>query len=369
MLNKFLLKVREKCVNVLRRFESFFRDKSHPRHLKHLCVVSDLFRSKPELVAENAMLRQQLIVLNRHVKRPKFNTIDRTILVFLSRLNRSWRDAILIVKPQTILRWHRYGFKLFWRFKTRNRGRKARISSEVIDLIRKMAKENKLWGAEHIRGELLKLGIHVSKRTIQKYMRNVRETNPSGQKWLTFVHNHMDQIWACDFLQTYDIFFQTIFAFFIVELGSRKVIRFAVTRSPSRQWVAQQLREATAWAEGPRFLIRDNDDKFGPDFDNVAKACGTKFLRTPIRAPKANSICERFIGSAQRECLDHIIIFSVMHMYKCLAEYCDYFNTARPHQGIKQRVPCGTKFTVEDGENIVSIPILGGLHNEYRRAA
>ena len=194
MLNKYLLKVREKAFNLLRRFEDWCRDKTRPRHLKHLCVVSDLFRSKTELVAENVMLRQQLIVLNRHVKRPRFKTIDRTILVLLSRLNRSWRDAILIVKPQTILRWHRYGFKLFWRFKTRKKGRKERISSEIIFLIRKMAKENRLWGAEHIRGELLKLGIHVSKRTIQKYMKNVRRTDPSGQKWLTFIRNHIVQI-------------------------------------------------------------------------------------------------------------------------------------------------------------------------------
>jgi len=200
-------------------------------------------------------------------------------------------------------------------------------------------------------------------------MRNVKETNPSGQKWLTFIHNYIDQIWACDFLQTYNVFFQTIFAFFIVELGSRKVIRFAVTRSLGRQWVAQQLREAAAWTEGPRFLIRDNDDKYGPESDNVVKAGGTNILRTPIRAPQANSICERFIGTARRECLDHVIILSVLHMYRCLAEYCDYFNRARPYQGIKQQVPCGTKFSGDDDENIVSIPILGGLHHEYRRAA
>jgi len=148
------------------------------------------------------------------------------------------------------------------------------------------------------------------------------------------------------------------------------VVRFAVTRSPSRQWVAQQLREATPFAEGPRFLIRDNDDKFGPEFDNVAKACGTKVLRTPIRAPRANSFCERFVGSARRECLDHVIILSALQMYGCLSEYCKYFNESRPHQGIEQRVPLGKRFSPEvDGERVISIPILGGLHNEYRRAA
>jgi len=215
----------------------------------------------------------------------------------------------------------------------------------------------------------LKLGIRVSKRTIQRYIKGIRRTDPKGQKWLTFIRNHAHQAWACDFLQTYDIFFQTIFAFFIVKLGSRRIVHFAVTRSPNRQWVAQQLREATPWAEGPRFLIRDNDDKFGPEFDNVAKACGTKILRTPVRAPRANAICERYIGSARRECLDHIIIFSQSHMYRCLSEYRKYFDNARPHQGIGQRVPCGTKYDADTGDSIVSIPILGGLHHEYRRVA
>jgi len=184
-----------------------------------------------------------------------------------------------------------------------------------------MAQDNRLWGAERIRGELLKLGIRVSKRTIQRYIATIRKGRPTGQKWTTFIRNHTHQTWACDFLQTYDIFFRTIFAFFIIDLGTRRVIRFAVTRSPSRQWVAQQLREATSWAERPRFLIRDNDDKFGREFDNVAKACGTKVLRTPIRAPRANSFCERFVASARRECLDHIGVLSELQMYSCLSEY------------------------------------------------
>ncbi len=370
MLNKNISVVIDKIKGLSTRFGKWIRDITRPRHTKHLCVVADLFRSKTELAAENALLRQQLIVLNRQVKKPRFTPLDRTILVFLSRLNRSWCDAILIAKPQTILRWHRWGYKLFWRFKTKSKGRKPKISAETISLIRQMARENRLWGAERIRGELLKLGIRVSKRTIQRYIATIRKGRPTGQKWTTFIRNHTHQTWACDFLQTYDIFFRTIFAFFIIDLGTRRVIRFAVTRSPSRQWVAQQLREATPFAEGPRFLIRDNDDKFGPEFDNVAKACGTKVLRTPVRAPRANSFCERFVGSARRECLDHVIILSVLQMYRCLSECCRYFNESRRHQGIEQRVPLGTRFSPEvDGERVVSIPILGGLHHEYRRVA
>ena len=209
MLDRYLPVVIGKIREISTRFGRWIRDVTRPKHTKHLCAVTDLFRSKPELVAENALLRQQLIVLNRQVKKPRFNSLDRTILVLLSRLNRSWRDAILMVKPQTILRWHRSGYRLFWRFKTKTKAKKPSVATETVSLIRQMAQENRLWGAERIRGELLKLGIRVSKRTVQKYMRSVRKRSPSsGQKWTTFVRNQMHQTWACDFLQTYDIFFK-----------------------------------------------------------------------------------------------------------------------------------------------------------------
>jgi len=236
MLNKYIPIAIDRIRILSTRFGKWIRDFTRPKHTKHLCVVTELFRSRTELVAENTLLRRQLIVLNRQVKKPKLTFSDRTILVILSRFNRSWRDAILIIKPQTILRWHRSGYRLFWRFKTKRKRRKPRVSPEIVLLIRQMAQENRLWGAERIRGELLKLGIRVSKRTIQKHMRSVRKKSPSsGQRWTTFIRNHVRQTWACNFLQTYDIFFQTIFAFFTIELGTRRVIRFAVTRSPSRQ--------------------------------------------------------------------------------------------------------------------------------------
>src|SRR5258708_24384735 len=166
-----------------------------------------------------------------------------------------------------------------------------------------MATENRLWGAERIRGELLKLGIHVCKRTIQKYIRNVRSPQPRGQRWATFLHNHAAQVRACDFLQVTDLFFRPLFAFFIIELKSRKVIYVGVTRSPTDPWVAQQLREATPYGQTPKYLIRDNDRKFGQNFARVAATSGIKVLRTPYRTPRANAVCERFLGSVRRECL------------------------------------------------------------------
>ncbi|MBW2457508.1 MAG: DDE-type integrase/transposase/recombinase, partial [Deltaproteobacteria bacterium] len=167
----------------------------------------------------------------------------------------------------------------------------------------------------------MKLGIRVSKRTVQKYLRQARGPRPWGQSWATFLENHADQIWACDFLQTYDIFFRPFFAFFMVELGSRKVVHVAVTRSPTSLWTAQQLREATPFGQSPRFIIRDNDDKFGAEFDRIARSTGIRVLRTPCRAPRANATCERYLGSARRDCLDHVLILGEKHLLRVLKEH------------------------------------------------
>jgi transposase InsO family protein len=234
-----------------------------------------------------------------------------------------------------------------------------------------MATDNP-WGAESIRGELLKLGIKVSKRTIQKYMRRVRRpSTPSGQRWSTFLDNHIGDIWACDFLQLYDVMFRPIFAFFIVHHATREILHFNVTRLPRDEWAAQQLREVTAWCEEPRYLIRDNDGKFGKGFAAVAEGAGIDVVNIPPRSPNLNSICERILGSARRECLDHVIILGEEHLRGVLREYVSYFNTSRPHQGIQQSIPGRDhrERPVNATGAIVARPILGGLHHEYRRAA
>ena len=268
------------------------------------------------------------------------------------------------------MRWHRKGFRLLWLRRSRSTGAQPRIAAETIALIKQMASKNRLWGAERIRCELLKLQIRVSKRTIQTHMR-IRKPRPPGQRWSSFLRNHAHEIWACDFVQTYDLLFRPIFAFFLIELGSRRVVHFAVTRSPTSAWVTQQLREATGWGEGPRYLIRDNDDKFGSSFDTVAEATGIKIICTPVRAPNANAVCERFLRSVRSECLDHVLILAEDHLRFVLGQDCDYFNGARPHQGIAQRVPNGLpdhSRAVGRGSSM-EIPILGGLHHEYRLAA
>jgi putative transposase len=216
-----------------------------------LQTLADLGRSKSELVAENALLRQQLIILKRQVKRPAITRPDRILLVLLADVVRTWQQALVIVQPDTLLRWHRELFHLYWKRKSKTTSHTPKVAAETIALIRQMAQDNRLWGAERIRGELLKLGIHVCKRTIQKYMRGVRRHQPRGQKWSTFLRTHAGQIWACDFLQVSDLFFRPLFAFFLIELKSRKVIHVGVTRSPTDAWVAQQLREATPMDKPP----------------------------------------------------------------------------------------------------------------------
>src|SRR5260370_6304437 len=337
-----------------------------------LLTLTDLTRSKSELVAENALLRQQLILLRRQVKRPVCTKTDRMLLVLLARMVRTWKQALFIVQPETLLRWHRQGFKLFWKYKSRAASLRPRISQETVTLIKEMARDNRLWGAERIRGELLKLGLHVSKRTIQKYMRQVRATRPRGQTWATFLHNHAGQIWACDFLPVTDLFFRSLFAFFIIDLHSRSVIHVGVTRSPNYAWTAQQLREATPYGQGPKYLIRDRDSKFGPSFVRVAATSGIKILKTPYHAPRANAISERFMGSVRRERLDHLLILQEKQLQRVLNAYVRYFNLARPHQGIKQQIPEQRARSVPadqaDGR-VLAFPVLGGLHHDYRRSA
>jgi putative transposase len=337
-----------------------------------LGTITDLAKGKSELLIENALLRQQLIILRRHVKRPACRKTDRFLLVLLAKILRTWKQTLLIVQPETLLRWHRELFRLFWKHKSKADSRQPKLSPETIALIKEMARNNRLWGAERIRGELLKLGFRVCKRTIQKYMRAVRTPRPKGQKWATFLRNHAGEIWACDFLQVTDLLCRSFFAFFIIELKSRKVIHVGVTRSPTDAWTAQQLREVTPYGQTPKYLIRDHDSKFGPCFARVAATSTIEILTTPYHAPRANAICERFLGSVRRECLDHLLVLSEKQLHRVLRAYVAYFNWARPHQGIHQQVPEREVTCVpsaQPDERIISVPVLGGLHYEYRRVA
>jgi transposase InsO family protein len=334
-------------------------------------TLADLTRSKPELIAENALLRQQLVILRRSVKRPRCTPADRALLVLLTSRLRTWRLSLLIVQPETLLRWHRELFRRFWRRKSRTTAPAHRppLAPETISLIREMAAANRTWGAERIRGELLKLDIRVAKWTIQKYMRGARPPRRAGQTWAAFLRNQAHEIWACDFLAVADLLFRPLYAFFVIELASRRVVHVGVTRHPTDAWVAQQVREATPFGQHPKHLIRDNDGKYGPAFAHITEATGIDGVRMAYRAPKENAVCERFLGSVRRECLDHILIRSETHLRRVLCDYVAYFNTARPHQGLQQRIPDSPAAGSPGVGPVCATPVLGGLHHTYSRAA
>jgi transposase InsO family protein len=330
-------------------------------------AATDAIRTRTDLLLENALLRQQLVILKRSVKRVQPTDTDRRLLVWFASHLTGWQDALLVVRPDTILAWHRRLFRLFWRQKSCAAGRPP-LAPDVVALIRQMAKDNRLWGAERIQGELLKLGIHVAKRTIQKYLRQARPKHHGSQTWATFLRNHAQQIWVCDFLPITDLFFRQFYAFFLVELGSRRVVPLSVTDAPTDAWVAQQLREATPFGKGPKYLIHDHDSKFGTQFARVAAATSITVVKTPIGAPNANAVCERFLKSVRCECLDHVLLIGICSITRALKEYVNYFNFHRPHQALGQQLPV-PPLNMERHEKptrIVRTPVLGGLHHTYQ---
>jgi putative transposase len=366
MLNAIFRSWKQPLINLKQLIKHFTRPISTAIQTE---AFSDLKRSRMDLIIENAILRQQLIVLKRQGKRPQLTQGDRLHLIFLSRLSKFWQQALHIVQPDTLLRWHRDLFRRYWRRKSKSKQRKPRISPENIQLIKQLSRENWLWGAERIRGELLKLGIRISKRTIQKFMAIARKK--TGQTWKTFLKNQSRHIWACDFTVVHDLLFRPLYIFVIIELQSRRIVHTAITRSPTDAWSAQQLREATPWGKAPKYLIRDRDCKFGSLFSSLGKNSGIKELVTPYKAPKANAVCERFMGSLKRECLDHIFVFHQQQLHRVVKEYVNYYNGARPHQGIQQRRP---KHFADPPPlpligKLVSTPVLGGLHHDYSRTS
>ena len=330
-------------------------------------TLADVVRGRPALVAENAFLRQQLLVLRRSVKRPRCTPTDRALLVLLASRVRAWRQALLIVRPETVLRWHRQGLRLVWRRTSRPRSSpQPKVATETIALIRAMAAAIRLWGAERIRGELRKLGIRVAKTTVQRHMRDARPPRRAGQPWATFLRNHALDIRACDFLPVTDRFFRQVFAFFVIELGSRRVAHVGVTRHPTDARVARQRREATPFDQRPRFPIRDNERTYGPTFARVAATSGITALRTACRAPGQNATCGRFLGSVRRECLDHVLVLGEAHLRRVLRECVASVNQERPHRGLRQRIPGdAAAFPVQPGGvgDVRAFPVLGGLHH------
>ena len=327
-----------------------------------------IFKSKHDIVLENLALRQQLIVQKRSIKRAKIKNCDRIFWIWMSRFWNDWRSSLIVVKPPTVIGWHKKGFKAYWKWKSRRIGRPT-IDWELIKLIRRIQKENSTWSAQRIQGELTKLGYAVCDNTVARYMTKSKDgDNSRQQRWLTFIRNHTKNTVGIDFVVVRTVFFKAIYVFVAISHDRRRILHFAVTANPHSQWAIQQLRETFAFDETTKYVIRDNDRIFSDDFKTHIKNCGLEDTPTAPRSPWQNPIAERVLGTLRRECLDHMIILNEKHLHSVLGEYInDYYNVSRTHMSLEKDSPVPRP--VQANGKIVSKPILGGLHHVYSRVA
>ncbi len=333
-----------------------------------LMLVRNIFRDRGELALENLALRQQLAVFHANKTRPTIRHLDRIFWVWLSRLWSNWRSALLIVQPDTVVRWHKQGFKLYWRWKSRARAvGRPKVEAEIRKLIRRMCRENPTWGAPRIHSELQLLGYDVSETTVDKYM--IRHRKPPSQTWRTFLDNHLADIVGVDFFTMPTATFRILFTFIILRHERRRVVHFNVTAHPTAEWTAQQVVEAFPDQEAPRFLIRDRDGIYGHFFQQRVANMGIEEVICSPRSPWQNPYAERVIGSIKRECLRHVIVLNERHLKRILRSYLEYYHDSRTHLSLNRNSP--NKRDVEPREmgRVVAIPMVGGLHHRYRRAA
>ena len=317
-----------------------------------LLLFRALFRGRPQLALENLALRQQLAILRHKAPRPRLRRADRAFWVTLARVWDQWRSALILVRPETVLRWHRLGFRYFWRWKSRGR---PCVSPELIRLIRRMSQENPLWGAPRIRSELLLLGDDVAEATVAKYMPR-RGRRPPSQTWRTFLRNHLRTTAACDFFVVPTATFRLLFCFVILSHDRRRILHLNVTAHPTAEWTARQIVEAFP-GEGtePRYLLRDRDSIYSDSFRRRVAGLGIKETVTAPQSPWQNPCAERVIGSIRRECLDHLIILGERHL--------NYYNVSRPHLSLERNAPVPRSIEPLALGAVLAVPQVGGLHH------
>ena len=305
-----------------------------------LAAIRVFFRSRLDTALEVLALRQQVAVLKRKRPRPSLNCLDRLFWTTLRSLWPRWTDVLILVKPETMVAWHRAGFRLYWRWRSRPRGGRPRVSEELRILIRLMASENPEWGAPKIHGELLKPGFEVSERTVARYLRMMRpRRGDPAKRWLSFLANHRKAIAAFDFFTVPTLTFQLLYCFFVIEHGRRRLLHFNVTRHSTSDWVVQQLREAFPESGPYWYVIFDHDSKFGADVRAFLEASGFRLKRTSVQAPWQNGIAERWAGSCRREILDHVIALSEPHLRRLIRDYVAYHHADRIHDSLNKDTP------------------------------
>ena len=321
-------------------------------------------KSRERIEAENLALRHQLNVVCRSTrKRVRLCRSDRLLFIWLYRRWPGVLDSVVIIQPETVVRWHRRGFEAFWRWKSRGRPGRQRIPREVRDLIREISLANPLWGAPRIHGELLKLGIEVAQTTVAKYM--ARGRRPPSQSWKTFLRNHAEGIASIDFFVVPTATCKLLFGLLIIRHERRQLVHVAVTANPTADWIARQIFEAFPWHTAPKYLVRDRDGAYGEVFKRRVKGMGIRDRPTAPRSPWQNAYVKRLIGSIRREWLDHLIIIGEAHLRRVLRAYADYYNRTRTHLSLNKDTPLARPILREG--RIKSIPHLGGLHHSYVR--
>ena len=327
-----------------------------------------MLRTRQSLVLENLALRHQLAVLQRTAPRPRFRTCDRLLWVLLSHLWRGWAAAVSVVQPETVIRWQRAGFKLFWARKSRRSGPgRPGVAPEVRALIRHMSRANPLWGAPRIHGELQKLGLEISQAAVSKYLG--RRKTPPSQTWRTFLDNHLQTLVSVDFFVVPTVLFKVLFVFVVLAHERRRVLHINVTDTPTAQWTAQQLVEAFPWENAPRYVLRDRDAVYGVAFSSRVQTMGIHEVKTAPRSPWQNPYVERLIGTLRRECLDHVVVLNETHLRRLLREYLIYYHGARTHLSLAKDAPEPRLVERLDEGRIVETPMVGGLHHRYGRRA
>jgi transposase InsO family protein len=336
-------------------------------------LAARFFRSRRNLLLENLALRQQLAVLTRLHPHPRLTVPDRLFWIGLRRFWTGWKQSLLIVQPETVVRWHRAGFKVYWKWISRKRtcvGRRP-TSRELRALIFRMVAENPAWGAPRIHGELKMLGFDISERTVLRWMRKAPRNPEPAKQWAAFLSNHREAIAAMDFFTVPTLTFGVLYCFFVITHDRRRILQFNVTRHPTSAWVSQQLRETFPYDSAPRHLIFDRGANFNDEVVGTIKSFGIQPKRTCLRSPWQNGIAERFVGSCRRDLLDHVIVLNERHLMRLMSEYIRYYHDDRTHLGLGKQTPAGRRAAVEKdpGRKVVSMPRLGGMHHRYDPAA
>lgn len=337
-----------------------------------LCLAVRLFRSRRNLLLENLAFRQQLVTLKRRNPKFRLSHFDRLFWVMIKQTWSNWKDVLVIVTPETVVGWHRTGFRLYWRWRSRQQravGRKP-VCRELRDLIFRMAAENPTWGAPRIHGELLKLGFDVSERTVSRWIQRAPKNPEHTKRWKAFLQNHREAISAMDFFTVPTLTFQVLYCFFVIAHDRRRILHCNVTDHPTGLWITQQLREAFPFDHHQSLLIHDRDGKFGETVSSALRDVGLTPIKTSFRSPWQNGVAERWVGSCRRDLLDHVIPINERHLKRLLSEYVRYYHSDRTHLGLKKDTP-STRVRAEqkDGSRILSFPRLGGLHHRYDHVA